>query len=448
MVAKGNQDRWGTLRQEMEERCVKMMEELTRAFVDQARKRKFTKESLSFSTFRDLWQGNGPEGDVTILHPPAGGVDISRLVGEASNTREACQIVQELFAAAVRGLKSESRLGVTDEEKMQQLAQQVAAIYASYAIYILQPITPKVCIYLPQAYAEELLLLLMDCRDKVGCFDCHAIAQRLGQEEAFIYGSFRKEDKGQRQIAASRKKMSHSGLTFASWKDTKVAENIAKSCLKNIDFDRDLLRRYNEDLRKMTRNENMCSSLLENVDTWNKTLEGKIKDLLGDVTRKSQADWHDRYEEVFGKRKLYESQTVASSSSRAVAGGGITTQARELGQESWEDLLKGLPPQWRKKIRKVLESKKKKKIDKVSLINMYKTKHKLMEDQKKSGGTSTKGGALPPRTTTVDPNDNENEQHASVSVPPSSEAKNQDVEEDDDYDADGFAKLLEQELEA
>ena len=128
------QDRWGALRHEMEERCAKMVEELTEAFVEQAKPRKFTSESLSFSTFRDLWKRN----------ESSGGLDVSRLFEEASNTREACQIAQELFAAAVRSLKAESRLGVTEEEQLQQLAQQVAAIYASYTIYTLQPITPKV----------------------------------------------------------------------------------------------------------------------------------------------------------------------------------------------------------------------------------------------------------------------------------------------------------------
>lgn len=188
----------------------------------------------------------------------------------------------------------------------------------------------------------------------------------------------------------------------------------------------------------MTRNESMCSSLLENVDTWNTTLKEEIKSMLGDVTQKTPADWHAKYEEIFGKRKLYESQ--AASGSGIVDGIG-PSQVGETGEESWEDVLKGLPPQWRRKIMKVLEKRKKKKIDKQALVNLCKTKHKLSHQKGSRGSGSAAKGNL-----------QQSSLHAqggapSVSVPPSSEAKHQDVDEDDDYDADGFAKLLEQELE-
>ena len=308
------------LQLDLENRCSKLVKEQTERFHTFLNCGKYDKTLFTFQNFRKLWIENGVTTEMLALFKACTG------------TREACQVVQELMLNAISNLLSQPDL--TEEGSTKQLATQVSGIYSAYIIYGLQPVTPKVCIYLPQQYVEELWLLLWYCRKYLHLLDCHSIAKELGKQNAFVYGAF-KHEHAKRIIAFHSKNKIITGLTFNMWKEAKAAEDIAKSSLDPIRLDETLFRRYNESLRKVGADE-CCTSLVGILDKMNKDLQSDLSVMFTNMPHR--VDWHQKYEEVFGKRKSYD---------------GTIMRTRDESSEDEDDYLNGLPANWRKKIKEV-----------------------------------------------------------------------------------------------
>lgn len=304
---------------------------------------------LAFKRFRDLWRSNGTTRRVLDL-----------VKDESKSTPTACVVVQKLFLSCLQNVRARSESGVKlgEADKFLDVAKQCAGIYAAHVIYAIQPVHPKVRIYLPYSHAEELYHALWDLRKDHGLYDCHKIALHLAREDSFVFGGLRKE-KGKRkypQRALYPQKQQR--LSFEMWKEAKQAEALVKSCLDNVEatLDKDLVARYNKGLSDLFGEDFMASDLVEKVAKWQSNLKAEVQGLLLQVGSNITKPAENSYYEVFGGPRVGRKSSDGPESASARAG---TSGAAE-GDD--KDGLGGLelavlPPKWRKKIKDAMAQK-------------------------------------------------------------------------------------------
>jgi len=313
---------------------VNMVAEVVEAFSasveEQSKKSDCKSDLLAFRNFRQLWTKN----DLTRRV-------LEQVHRESKVAKDACVSLQKLFHACLQNATfapkgKGPRLQRSARDKFREMTRHCAGIYAAYVIYAIQPVHPKVRIYLPYPKAEELLHVLWDLRCEARLHDCHRIAQELASDDAFVFGALNK-DKPRTSSEAQKKK----GLTFENWKEVKAAEEVAKSCLDDVEgrLERERLEAYYAKIKAFG---------VDPVD-----LPGKIATLQAELRKDMNSLMQTRIDrqtsrpptnQLFGQRKRYEFQQGSS---------GV-----EDKEPSTDELIAALPARWRKRIREAEEKKR------------------------------------------------------------------------------------------
>ena len=243
---------------------------------------------ITFAAFRQIW---ADLGSTDALHS---------LCGPAWSEEDRCRNVQALFAACIYNL-SEAVHGVEAREDraagggtssssapgpahavqrdagarigadefatpaLRVLSRQIAGAYACYASYALQPVRPPVRIYLPLPSAQDLRTILLACK-ALGLADLRAIVAALRSADAFVCGVFTAE--------LGRVRTGHNAKTAALGRrlfsdrqasEMRHAQRLAEGGLSDLlasgCLAPDALFRYNDALRRLTRQENSALGL-------------------------------------------------------------------------------------------------------------------------------------------------------------------------------------------
>ncbi|QDZ18845.1 hypothetical protein HOP50_02g13500 [Chloropicon primus] len=298
---------------------------------------------LAFGAYRDMWVSQNLTRRVLEL--------IKR---EAGSTREACVAVQELFASCVqsatfvptRAWAMGGNRNRTFVDHLRDMSRHCAGIYTAYVIYAIQPVHPKVRIYLPYTAAEELFHVLWDLRYEAGLLDCHAIAKRLSGEDAFVFGALNRDKR------SASYPQNYGSLTFESWKDVKRAEEVAKSGLRGVEdqLDKKKLSEYNERIKEVV-GVPVTFDLAAKIESMQTELRDGVNEILqARIDLQKQKPPRASGGLLFSQRKKYEFQQhhkdEAEGEDDAEADG------------SFDASISALPAKWRRKLKQLEEKKR------------------------------------------------------------------------------------------